>query len=268
MPVSIRLINTDGLPYYWPSVDGKPRVSTMPYLYDITEGNVPNHIALHKFGFNATVPATEEDIWEGSTAYSYIPVAESLNISCANVNDTSGGTGARTVKVIGLDGDYNEIEESLATNGQTGVATTNTFLRAYRMIITDAGSNGKNWDNVHIGTGTITTGVPANSYNLITTGTNQTLMALWTVPANYTAFITGVYGSTGIANKTTEFLLYIRPFGEVFQLKQKYHIIAGVLTRTFELPLKVEAKSDIAMRATASGGGGAISASFDLWYEK
>jgi len=268
MPYSIRLINTDGQVYYWPNISGKPRVSSFPYLYDIVEDNIPDHFPLHKFGFNGAVPATEEDIWEGSNLYSYIPVAESLNISCVNISDTIAGTGARVVKLLGLDGNYNEVDESVNTNGQTGVATINAFIRIPRMIITEAGSHEKNWDTVYAGTGAIVTGVPTNVYNLITTGLNQTLMGLWTVPANHNAFITGLYASTGIANKTTEFELYIRPFGELFQLKQKYHIIAGVITRSFDLPLKVTEKSDIAMRATAVAGGGAISASFDLWYEK
>ncbi|KKL98814.1 hypothetical protein LCGC14_1820630 [marine sediment metagenome] len=50
----------------------------------------------------------------------------------------------------------------------------------------------------------------------------------------------------------------------VFQVKRRYHIIAGVVDRTFTMPLKIEAKSDIEVRGTAAGGGGAVSASFDL----
>lgn len=46
------LINTiadeNGLAYGVKQIDGKPRVSSMPYLYDIAEGNVTGHVPFSK----------------------------------------------------------------------------------------------------------------------------------------------------------------------------------------------------------------------------
>ncbi len=241
---------------------------TKEYLQSIAQERIEGHFPFHKFGFNGTVSASEEDIWEGSAAYSYLTSATVLKISSSSVNDDAGGTGALTVKLLGVDTNYNEINETITLDGETPVNTTKSYLRIYRMIVITAGGTGSNEGIIYAGTGDVTNGVPAVEYNRISIGWNQSLMALFTIPAGHEGLIESFFASTGIANKTTEIFLYIRPFGEVFQCKQRYHIIAGIVERRFPLPLKVTEKSDIAIRALASGGGGAVSASFDLWYGK
>ncbi len=264
---NVRFVDDSGTVYGIKQIDGKPRVSSVPYLYDIAEGNVANHYALHKFGYNSTVGAAEETIWEESTPYSYLAAATVLKISSSDVDDTAAGAGARTVAISGLDTNYDEINETITLNGRTAVNSVNSYLRIFRGRVLTAGATESNEGTIYVGTGAVVAGVPANVYATITVGHNQSLMAFWTVPNAHTAYMTHFYASTGVANKTTEILLYIRPLNEVFQVQRRYHIIAGVVDRTFTLPLGIVAKSDIEVRGTAAGGGGAISASFDMWYE-
>ena len=57
---NVRFVDDTGTVYGIKQIDGKPRVSSMPYLYDIAEGNVANHYTMHKFGYNSAVPATDK----------------------------------------------------------------------------------------------------------------------------------------------------------------------------------------------------------------
>ncbi len=168
------------------------------------------------------------------------------------------GTGAAAIKVYGLDGSYDEIEEYIVLNGAAGVNSTKTFLRLYRAKVLLAGANG--WNVAAI---TIT---GAALIAQITAQMNKTLMALWTVPNGYTAYMTGYYAAT-TSNKITEVHLYVRPFGEVFQIKHIISINQGLEVHPFDFPVEIYEKSDIMVQASAVGGGGEVSAGFDLWYE-
>lgn len=264
--INSKLVDENGTAYGLKHIDNKLRTSSIPYLYDIAEGNVINHDIEIKFGCNTSVGASLEDVWDGSAVYSYLSAATVLKISSSSTDDDAGGTGALTVQIYGLDTNYDEINEIITLNGQTEVPTVNEYLRVFRIIVRSAGSGGSNAGIIYAGTGTVTNGVPANSYAQITIGRNQTLMALWTVPNSKTAYLVGINASTS-SNKVTEVSLYVRPLNEVFQIKRVILLNQGSSNIDFPAPLALSAKSDITLLASASGGGGIVAAAFYLWYE-
>ncbi len=257
-----RFVDENGDAYGVKEIDNKPRVSAMPYTFDIAEGNVSDHVPLNKFGHNPTVAATLETVWTGSNLYPWITVADQLEILSADTDDTAGGTGARTVELFGLDADYVFIGETVSMNGTSVVTSTLTYFRIYRAIVRTAGSSG--WNEGII---TIRDQDTDTARALIAAQKNQTLMAIFTVPAGNTGFITSWYVGA-IANKDTEFELYIRPEGEVFQVKRNIHLIGMAYSNNFDFPEVVNEKSDIEIRAMSSGGGGDVSAGFFMWYEE
>lgn len=242
-------------------IENNPTVIT--YLHDIAEGNIANHFHMNKFGYNPTVGATEEDIWDGSAAYVYLTSAEQLKVSSSDVNDdgSPAGTGARTLEIFGLDGNYDLQDEVLTLNGTTAVTTVGSYLRIFRAKVITAGTGDKNAGIIYVENNAET-----NTLAHIPIGLNQTQMALWTVPAGYTAYLVSFYGSTGLS-KVTEILLYIRPFGEVFQVKNHFHIVEDVYQHNYILPISIPEKSDIAVRASVGVAGGAVAAGFDLYYK-
>ena len=135
---------------------------TEPFELQVAQGQIAYHKHVYKFGQNVTVGDSVETIWAQGGLYSYPPSATTMTVSSSDTNDTSAGTGARTVLISGLDGDYNEISETITLNGQTPVTTTNSFIRVNRAIVLTAGSGGANAGIIYVGTGTVTTGVPAN----------------------------------------------------------------------------------------------------------
>ena len=252
------------------------RVGTSePFELQVARGQVAYHESVYKFGNNAEVANSTETVWQQGGLYSYLSAASVLKVSSSSANDTSAGTGARTVELFGLDGDYNEINEVVTLNGQTAVNTTQSYLRINRMIVRSAGSGGYNAGIIYAGTGTVTTGVPANIYATINgDGTNQTLMALWTVPAGYTAYLMQYDVSNGTTSNTPavcKMTLVARPYGEVFQSKDVKSLTTGMhIENTLVVPVKFAEKTDIEVRAVSSSASVTfdISAAFEIIYIK
>lgn len=139
---------------------------------------------LQKFGYLPDIDAaeTDEDIWDGTGAYSWPAAAATMKISSSSVADTSAGTGAQTVRVYGLNSDWEEIIVDMTLNGQTGVTIGTDLIRVHRAYALTVGSGDVNAGDVWIGTGAITAGVPAVKYAGISEGMGQTLMAIYTIP--------------------------------------------------------------------------------------
>ena len=252
------------------------RVGTSePFELQVARGQIAYHESVYKFGNNAAVAASTETIWQQGGLYSYLSAASVLKVSSSSADDTSAGTGARTVELFGLDGDYNEINELITLNGQTAVNTTQSYLRINRMIVRSAGSGGSNAGIIYAGTGTVTTGVPANIYATINgDGTNQTLMALWTVPAGYTGYLMQYDVSNGTTSNTPavcKMTLVARPHGEVFQSRDVKSLTTGMhIENTLVVPVKFTEKTDIEVRAVSSSVSVIfdISAAFEIIYIK
>lgn len=227
---------------------------------------------VNKFGRNPDIDTSTdpETIWDGGGVYTWIPTATVLKISSGSTDDDVAGTGALTVQIYGLDSNYLEINEVIILTGQTSVNSTKTYKRIHRMIIRTAGSGGGNAGIVYAGTGNITTGVPDNIYAEILIGGNQTLMAIYTIPADKAGFLMGWYSTINksTASSVADLQLLERPDGEVFQVKA-HHAVVNVGSSHFfhkdVVPMKLAAKTDIKVECiTTSANDADISAGFNL----
>jgi hypothetical protein len=244
--------------------------TTEPFYLQVARNQISFHKSNFKFGFNPDVDDSLETVWAQGGLYSYLASASVLKVSSSSTADTSAGTGARTVELSGLDTNYDEISETVTLNGQTAVNTTNEFLRINRMVVRSAGTGGQNAGVIYAGTGTVATGVPANKYATIAIGDNQTVMAIWTVPRGYTAYLlqTDITVATTQNNKYCTVHLVARPNGEVFQIKDKFVKAESSVHQTYTIPLKFDEKTDIEVRAIGDSSGAdiAISAGLDFIY--
>jgi hypothetical protein len=226
-----------------------------PFELQVARNQISWHKTAFQFGINNTVGTSFETIWTASSVYSYLSAASVLKISSASANDTSAGTGARTITITGLDANYNEISETVILNGQTAVNTVNSYLRVFSLKTQTAGSGGSNAGIVYAGTGTVTSGVPATVYAQVEIGYNDSAMAIWTVPAGYTAYISSYSFTTNssTANNQVTGAVLIRPFGEVFSFEATAKMVGGnSFDRHFDTSLVVTEKSDIEMQVLAS----------------
>mgnify|MGYP006921299728 CR=1 FL=1 len=128
--------------------------------------------------------ATSNPVWTagGATSYAQLLTGTALELVSSSANDASGGTGARTVRVKGLDANYNPFEEVVTLNGTTPVALANTSVIAINKLkVVTAGSGGVN-------AGTITCRTVSGSVTKSSIGganfSNQSQDFIYTVPAN------------------------------------------------------------------------------------
>ena len=96
---SVHTLLTDASGVAVKQVDNKLRVSSMPYLYDIAEGNVANHTKWEKIGY-ASVPVTTEcDVWSaagvGSANYTVPLIATQATMRILSNNAADVGTAIR-----------------------------------------------------------------------------------------------------------------------------------------------------------------------------
>lgn len=81
------------------------------FMQAIGFAQVPGHRRIAAIGNNpdldtATLP---EDIWTGGGGYPWLTASTALELLSSSANDTSAGTGARTVTINGLDINYAEV---------------------------------------------------------------------------------------------------------------------------------------------------------------
>jgi len=229
-----------------------------PYDLQVAKGLVPGTTGLFKFGFNADIDQTEETVWDAGGLYTYPASALAMTIVSSNANDTAAGTGARTVRVIGLNANYEEVSQTVSLNGTTTVSIPTSLIRVYRAFVVTAGSG-----NTAAGTITIANG--GTTYAQITVGENQTLMAVYTVPAGVTLYLTSADVSTGSASGTQYIVsrLIQRPFGGVFRDVSKVSLQSGQVSFDgFAAPLVFPAKTDIEIRAVGSANNNEVSGVF------
>lgn len=220
------------------------------YNLQVSRGLVTGQIGIFQFGRNIDVDAAE-DIWSGGGDFVPPTTARLHNIASSDANDASAGTGARTVMVYGLSSTYVLQSETVTMNGTSNVPTVSTYTFIYKMQVLTAGSGGGNAGNI---TATAQTDTTVSAYMPI--GYNQSTMAIYMVPAGYTAYINsfkaGLSNTTG--SQSADIGLYVKPFGGVYNLKALHSLVnsgTSVEENIFRYPLSVTEKSIIKVRCTA-----------------
>ena len=171
------------------SIVGYSVIAT-PFNFAVANGDVPTAQHINKFGHNDDVDAAE-DVWSRGGDWVAPTAARTHQIKSTDVDDTNtAGTGARTLRIWGLDASFLEQTEDLNLNGTTNVPTASTYTRIFRMKALTAGSTGTNE-----GTITATADTDATVTAEIDIGAGITHMAIWTVPDAQTFYITDAFAS-------------------------------------------------------------------------
>jgi len=236
----------------------------------IAGGLVDGYSAIHKFGRNPNVGNIPETIWMYGGIYQYLNVGSDSTVYAysASSDDGPGNDGAHTVTVQGLDNDFNPIEETITVNG---AASTASFLRVYRAFVETAGVLAANDGNVLISTAAAGGGTVLADIGVIgsgtTTGLGQTQLALYTIPAGKTGYLTTWNVGVAPMNNSVTVTLKSRELGGgangPFRSRDIMDIVGGYTTQTYSIPIRFPEKTDIEVRATGDTGS-VISSSFDI----
>ena len=216
----------------------------------IVAGEVGTISYIRKFGCNEDIDTTTdpEDVWDAGGLYTFPTSAAALEVVSTSTNDVNTtGTGAWKVYMEGLDGSYAVTSETVNLNGTTAVATSNSYLRVYRAYITEMGidTSEANLGDISIqgsGGGTV--------YAQINTGFGQTEMAIYTVPAGKTAYMTKVWASVFKSAATSATFKLITRDNSGTNPLRKVRLFVGTakeqsLDHQMQLPLSLPEKTDI-----------------------
>ena len=235
-----------------------------PFELQVSRGQIQGHRNVTVFGFNPDVDQTQVSVWPLQSLITFPAAALQMKVSSASANDTSAGTGARTVVVQGLDANYNEVTETVTLNGQTAVTMTASLLRVNYAYVATAGSGNSAAGNIYIGTGVVTAGVPATVYDIIKVDYNVTTTGSYTIPAGYTGYVSQGLFSAGQPSGSTqvEGRLLVRGTNNIRMTEAITTINNGVANYVFEYPLAVPEKTTIEATAIGSANNNAVSSMF------
>lgn len=234
----------------------------------IASGLVDGYSAIHKFGRNPNVGNVPETIWMHGGIYQYLGVGSDSTVYAysASSDDGAGNDGAQTITVQGLDNDFNLIEETITVNG---AASTASFLRVYRAFVATAGVLTTNDGNILISTAAAGAGTVLADIGVIgggqTTGLGQTQLALYTIPAGKTGYLTTWNVGVAPMNNAVTVTLLARELdgGAPFRSKDIIDTVGGYTTQNYSIPIRFPEKTDIEVRGTGDTGS-VISSSFDI----
>lgn len=228
------------------------RGTSEPFELQVARGQIALHEPLFKYGTNPLIINVEETVWDVGGLYTWIANAAPLVATSASGATDAGVTGT----VQGLDANYNEISEDFTLDGSGTYTTSASFYRVHRAFITGANAPA----------GNINFTIGATTYARITAGENQTLMAVFTVPAGKTLYLTqgiATHGTdTSGAYMTVRFKT--RSAGSVFRTAVTVDLIGSEIIFPFNQPLKIAEKTDVQVCAICSKNqNNALSATFE-----
>ena len=217
---------------------------------------------IHKFGSNPEVKqsglsvSSPETIWDGSNEYNF-PSDDGENMEIVSTS----GSDTQDVVVQGLDENFIDKTWTGTLTGSTAVniGTWTRIFRAYN----DGDAN-------FVGDITINQVGGSTDYLKILDGNNQTLMAIYTIPADKVGYLTrySLSAQNEQSSSSIHFTAQIRSreFGKVFRVREIVSFGTSHDTeRVLQFPTKLQPKTDIIFNVVNSdGNNGSVNADFDV----
>lgn len=156
------------------------------FLLAIAAGLVEGVVAQGILSTNPAVGSTFEDIWDAGGNFVYATTGETLELVSDSAADDSAGTGLRTIRVEGLNTDYEEISEIVTLDGTAAVTLSNSYFRTRIMRALTVGSGSENAGNI-----TLRVSGGGNTRLLMRATQGVTFSSHFTVPTGKTLFVLG-----------------------------------------------------------------------------
>ena len=196
---------------------------------------------------NSSVP---ESVWSGNGPYPWSAFNTAAQLSLVSTSLSDVGV----VKIDGLDDNYYQISEMITLTGTSAVSTQKSFKRVNMITYIDGAQN----------VGKITASIGGTAIGIIDVGKGRSVMAVFTVPENYSAFL--LVGDASV-NKghDAQIEFYGRAFGGAFIIQHMAEVYESAYRYDFVTPLILPEKTDLDVRVSAvENSGTRVTANFDL----
>ena len=216
------------------------------YLWDeqfnlnVARGKVRGAKVVNIFGFNDSTTTNMRALWELANTTDYVFPASALNMTVTSDAADDG----KTMLIVGLDANYEEIQELVTLNNATPPVTTLAFLRINNVVMISA----TNTDNVSVTNG----GVTYARINA-TLGTNQA--SIYTVPAGCEFYLYRIDAFMNDASAAKPGLFRNRvsfPNGRILRVADTPYLNQMNIKRDF--PFRYEEKTDIQLQVRTLSG--------------
>lgn len=218
-------------------------------------------------GTNGAVHTTEEHLADFSSTFTDLAAATLVKVASSSADDDAGGTGALTVGIHGINANYKLVSETITLDGQTAVASVNTYLAILGAEVLTAGTGLKNAGNINIADdgATFTSGVPATLFLCqIPAGANISYSGNAIIPAGarYKAKSITVFNSTQIAR----LFIKAKEYGGLWKNVHTLPCSAthGARVDLSDLDLVFQEKTSIELAAIAATSGAVMNATLVL----
>lgn len=206
------------------------------YNLEVLRGNISGHSMVSIQGHDITVPMGGpfglSPTFGGASyvfnqsAISATPAAVAV-ASSDNTNDNSGGTGALTVRIFGLDASGNAQVVDETMNGTTAVTTSETWSAVHIVTVLTTGGNNANTGTLFVGTGSFSSGVPAVRMLSMQIGHNKSQSGYYVVPTGKTLYLRQLTSTVASSNKDANVSLLTSADGILWITQAEFGLEAG-----------------------------------------
>ena len=216
-----------------------------PFDLQVARGQIEGHSTVSIFGYQPSVGTSSIAVWENASAYTFPSSASTMTVASGSATDNGA-----TVLVVGLDANWNQIQETvtIATGGTT---TVNSYLRINNLFLATPASG--QTTNV----GQITIKVSTTTYGQINVGIGKSQNAWYSVPANYDFYLDQVEINTSNSYTSSVIVTYNvqatnNVTGTTLSVLQQPFV--SIFTITRPNPFKYTQKYDLQFQLKASTG--------------
>lgn len=232
------------------------------YIWDeqfdlnVARNKVRGASTIHKFGATPTQSTnTTATVWDKSdTLYPWSAFDTPGVLVAAQVGADDNG---KVITIIGLDSNWDQIEEDFILSSTGTVTGTKTFKRVFRGFVKTGASN----------VGQLNFSIGGTQVLRILAGLGQTLMSVYTIPNGYTGYLyQGVCSAQASADATGFMMVRYNTIGQAFRVGHTFEVggAGGPYLYKFAFPIQLPNHSDIDIRLTTRSNNGRYTAAFDL----
>jgi len=216
----------------------------------IAGGQIEGYNYVHKFGANTDLAnGSYEAIWDGNSVYPWATLDTAATTLTTNADVLNNGA---EVTIQGLNENWELTTEVLTLDG-TAQTTQNSYKRVFRAFCSGSQALGADF--------TLSKG--AVVVLKIQIAHQQTLMAVYTVPAGKSGYLFNMNVST-LKNEEITVRVSFRQEGKVFRTQHIAQVAGVNYDHTFTVPLYMPEKTDVQLEATAGSSGVDAFAHFDM----
>jgi len=194
--------------------EGKPIVSdagirVIDNIFEVQRGNIVGQRAIGIQGVAVAMTTAFRTVWDDESLVDIglLNTPALVEVASTDANDTSAGSGARTLLLSGLNSLNEEITETIILNGQTEVSSVNQYRAINDMRVLTVGATRGNEGKIYCGTGVFTAGVPATKYAVMSIADTIAKIGHFTVPLEKSFFLTQIILMVGDTSRAVNFRL-------------------------------------------------------------